>query len=138
MVDISITNTAILNGGDIQWEAKGVAGATIAAGDVLYIDTANSNILKLAQNDGTALEATIAGVALCDAVATQPVVYLKSGGTLTLNAVATAGETYIASNTAGGIAPVADISTNIVSYLGYGSATTTIKLNIVNTGVTHS
>ena len=138
MVDISITASSVANGGASEFEKKGVAGAAITAGEALYIDTANSNVLKLAQDDGTTLEATVAGISLCDAAIGQLVVYLASGGTLTINAVGTAGETYIVSATAGGIAPIADISTNIVSYIGYGISTTSLKLNIVNTGVTHA
>ncbi len=53
----------------------GVAGATITAGQYLYIDTANSNVLKLADANGTAVERVVAGVALHASLTGQPIKY---------------------------------------------------------------
>lgn len=140
MVDISVTAASVAPvAGSTTINKQYNAGATITAGQCVYLDTANSNVWKLAQDDGTALEAGSGGlgIALHGASSGQPLA-VATAGNVTFNAVLTAGETYIVSATAGGIAPVADISTNKVSYLGYGTTTTNLALMTRATGVTHS
>jgi len=116
--------------GDIQ---EGTAGATIAAGDILYIDTANSNVLKLAQCDGTALEATACGVALNAAASGQPVKYAKHGSEVTMGAAfaAAAGVPCFLSRTAGrsmNTLPSAVGGNDYVVFIGWSTATTRLKL----------
>ncbi len=116
----------------------GVAGAAITAGQPLYIDTANSNVLKLAQADGTALEATVAGVALHAAGTGQPVTYALTGSTINIGATTAKGMHYFASDTAGAVAPLADIATTAWYFSRIGYATTTggvFIVDIKNTGV---
>jgi hypothetical protein len=111
-----------------------VAGATIEAGNTVYVDTAASNVLKLAQADGTALEATVKGVALNGASTGQPCSVCTSGS-LNLGATLTVGTIYILSVVAGKICPAADIaSSSYMSILGVASAADNLKMVINNSG----
>jgi len=136
MADISITATSVIKGTGAVVK-NGIAGASITAGQTLYIDTANSDVLKLAVGNGTTLQSTVEGIALHAAASGQPIAYQK-GGALTLNAVLTAGKAYVASGTAGGIAPIADLTTGWkTSLLGIAGNTTSLQVQIINSGVTN-
>ena len=110
MADISITAASVLASATAL-TASGVAGATILAGQTLYIDTANSNVLKLADSNASALTATVCGIALHGAASGQPIKYVYEDSTFTPGATLTVGQTFAASATAGGIAPIADLTT---------------------------
>ena len=75
MADITITPGLVIPSSTATI-SQGVAGATITAGQVLYIDTANSNVLKLADTDASSLASTVAGIALCGASSGQIVRYV--------------------------------------------------------------
>lgn len=136
MADISITASAVLKGTNSIVD-NGIAGATITAGQSLYKDTANSDVLKLAIGNGTSLQSTVAGISLHAALSGQPIQYI-TGGNLTLNAVLTAGKLYVLSGTAGGIAPSADLATGWkTSLLGIAASTTNLTLKVTNSDVTN-
>lgn len=110
-----------------------VAGATIAAGQWVYLDTANSNVAKLAQSDGTVLEAAVAGMALNSASTGQPVT-IAIGGTVTVGSVVAAGVFYFLSSTAGNMELFTDVaSTEKESLLCYAISATVIYILIRNT-----
>jgi len=133
MADLSITAANVV--ADSVSKQEYTAGATITAGQALYIDTANNNVAKLAQADGTALEATVKGIALNGASSGQPVLVAVSG-TLDLGATLTVAAVYIVSATAGGICPVDDLaSSSYLSIIGVGTAADQITLGILNSGV---
>jgi len=136
MADLAITAASVVKGAGAT-TAQGTAGATIAAGMVLYADTANSSVLKPADANLSALAATVAGIALHAALVNQPIVYITAGP-LTVNAVLTAGKEYVASATdsVGAIAPIADLAAGwYTSLLGYASSTTVLNVNILNSGI---
>jgi hypothetical protein len=59
-----------------------------------------------------------------------------TGGTLTFNAALAAGQVYVVSTTAGGIAPVADMGAgDFVTVLGIGTSTTVLKIGIIQSAV---
>lgn len=131
MADISVTAASVAAGSNCITQS-GTAGASITAGQTLYIDTANSNVLKLADADLSSLGATVAGISLHAAASGQPITYAVAGN-MTFNAVLTAGKVYVNSATAGGIAPVADLTTNWrTSVLGVATTTTNLVLKIYN------
>ncbi len=136
MADLTITASQVLPVSDSTVQAQGTAGATITAGQALYLDS-STNTLKLAQADGTAAEAAIVGVALVGASSSQPVVY-ATGGDVTIGAGAAPanGTVYVVSATAGGICPTADVTTSGYrrSLVGTGIGSNKIRLHIVNTG----
>lgn len=136
MADISVTAASVLAGATAVVEHGAKAGATLTAGQVVY-KAASDGKLKLADNDNATSEIRSAyGITLNGAADGQPVSVLKKGP-LTLNAVLTAGTTYVLSATAGGIAPQADVASgDDVIILGVAKSTTVLEVNIVDTGVT--
>lgn len=135
MADLVITDTAVIaaTGSDIL---EATAGATITAGQTIYLDSSDSNSAKLADADASSATAACVGIALNGASDGQPVKYITYGN-LTLNAVLTAGVIYVLSGTAGGIAPSADLgSGDNVVILGCASSTTVLKVKLWNTGCT--
>ncbi len=116
-------------------KTTGVAGATITAGQPVYIDTTDSNKMKPCDVDASVLAATVAGIALHAATNGQPLSYITSGD-ITIGATVAVGVHYVASDPAGGIMPIADLdSGDYVSRLGYGISTTQIRLDIKNLGL---
>lgn len=136
MADLSVTVAEVQITTNTQ-RINGTAGATITAGQLLYLDV-SAGTYKLAQCDGTAEEATVAGLALHASLAGQPI-NMQVTGNFTVGATAamTVGENYWASDVAGSIQPDADVitSTWYRSYIGTASAAGVLKLNIQNTGV---
>lgn len=107
--DLSVTAASVLASATALTGA-GTAGATITAGQTLYIDASDSNKLKLADANASAATATVVGIALNGAASGQPVRYVYEDSTFTPGATLTVGEVYILSATAGGLAPVGDLA----------------------------
>jgi hypothetical protein len=134
MADITITPGSVLAYADVV-PRDGTAGATITAGQVVYIDTSDSNKLKLADCDSSATTATVAGIALTGGSTGQPIKWCSSGE-VTIGGTVTVGELYVLSGNAGGIAPEGDLaSLDYVSFLGIGTTTGRIRFSILNSGV---
>jgi hypothetical protein len=112
MTDIVITASAVVAGNGAQTKT-GTAGAAIAAGDIVYLDTATTGKWQLADSDAASAEArgqtSNIGVALNSAALNQPIV-VQTSGPVTLGAVLTAGQALYLSDTPGKLCPVADIS----------------------------
>lgn len=131
MVDLVITGTNVVpeSGAIVK---SGVAGATIAAGQPVYLDA--NNVLQLSDANLAAAN-KVAGIALNGAVAGQPVSYC-SRGPVTVGSVLTAAALYVLSSTAGAIAPVADLSsTEYTTVIGYAIDADSLFVLIVETGV---
>tara|TARA_R100000808_G_scaffold19496_1_gene42298 strand:+ start:14236 stop:14646 length:411 start_codon:yes stop_codon:yes gene_type:complete len=128
MADLTITAS------DVVPPATGVnagtAGEAILAGQSVYLDSTDSNKVKLADADNTAATAAAVGIAVNSAPkAGQPVSYVTLGD-LTVTS-ATVGEIYVVSGTAGGVAPEADLATNdYVTILGIGKTATSIAVKV--------
>lgn len=134
MADLAPTAGSVVADEGIS-KTEQIAGASIAAGDWLYMDTANNNVMKLAQADGTALEATVYGMALNTASIGQPVLVAR-GGDVDFGCTLTVAAVYILSATAGKICPVADLtSSSYLSIVGYGTAADNLHIAIQNSGV---
>lgn len=134
MADLIITATQIVPGSDAQL-AYGTAGATITAGQVVYLDS-TANTWKLFDANDSTLYTNVPGIALNGCSSTQALT-VQTGGSLTLGAGAapTLGLIYIASATAGGIAPSADLASGwMCVILGVGGATNTLKMRVYNSG----
>lgn len=127
MSDISITAGSVVAGSDAVTE-NGIAGASITAGQVVYLDS-STNKYGLADSDSaTAGIRAPRGIALNSASANQPLGVLRSGS-ITIGGTLTAGVAYYLSNTPGGICPVADVGAGEYSVL-LGLATSTTVLNV--------
>lgn len=141
MADYTITATEVTAGTGATVR-HGIAGATITAGQSLYLDSA-TDTLKLAQCDGTAAEATFVGIALNGGSSGQTIAYVAQGD-INLDTAAltgaTKGEVAVVSATAGGIAPNEDLATTqYVSIIGVMKTSNPGVLTVApnNTGVTH-
>ena len=133
-VDITVTAGSVVAGADASF-GTGTAGATITAGQPLYIDTANSNVLKTADANASLLTSTVAGIALHAASTGQPIKY-QTSGLITIGATVAVGTIYVVSDTAGGIMPAADLSTGeYVAIIGVATTTGIIKMGLNNSGV---
>lgn len=129
MAAIAITTTAVLASSSAQTATGGIAGATITQGQALYVDTSDSNKLKLADADsGSAGDAIRAGIqiALNAASAGQPVAYVTQDAALATGATTplTSGATIYLGTTAGAIT---------ATYADLGSGSTVVQLGVVNT-----
>lgn len=134
MADLSITAANVLKGSGAKL-ITGTAGATITAGQVVYLDSADDEY-KLADCDSaTAAVRTPAGIALHASLDGQPLTILTKGP-ITIGATIAAGVAYYLSATAGGICPVADLSSgDYPAVLGMGESTTVLEVDIQAPGV---
>ncbi len=134
MADLSVTATAVaLTSGDT---GAANAAATITAGQVVYLNA--SSLAALAQADGTALESTIAGIALNGGSTGQLITYAKTGAVINPGATLIMGDIYCASVTAGAVGRIEELaSTNYISVVGYPLSTSSLKIHIINTALQH-
>lgn len=130
MTAVALTAPTPGVGAQTQW---GTAGETIAAGKVVYLDTA-TNTYKLA-DAGALATAAAAGFALTGASANQPVKVLTDGPMQAATGL-TAGEAYFL-NTDGSIGLYADLTggTDYITYVGTASTTSTMVVRVHASGV---
>ena len=132
MADLSITAASVIAAPSAR-KQSGLAGATITAGQIVYLDPDDSRF-KLA--GATIAAVTSVFVALNGAASGQPL-QVATMGDVTFNAVLTAGTEYYLSTTAGGICPRADVVTgDAVILLGIARSTTVLKFKPIFSGVT--
>lgn len=134
MADLVITAANVAKGTGAT-TADGIAGASITAGQAVYLDS-STNTVKLADADTAGATAGVAvGIALHAAASGQPIKY-QTGGQITIGATVTVGRVYIVSSNAGGIAPDADALTGwYKTILGVGITTAIIAMGIQVSGV---
>lgn len=132
MADYVITKADVVPTADAVIK-RYTAGGAITAGKTVAISTTDSKAYQADATDATIDE--VKGIALNDATAGQPV-DVQQAGNITVSAVGTAGDAVVMSQTAGGIAPHADlVATNEVSIVGYFTTASNIKLAINNLGI---
>lgn len=133
MADLTITATSVIAASDAVTEIR-PAGAVTAAGQVVYLDT-TTDTYKLADTDSaTAAARSPRGIALNGGAIGQPIQIIRSGG-VTIGATVAVGVGYWLSGTAGGICPVADVAAgDYPVFLGIGTSTSAIKVNITEAG----
>ncbi|MDE3796982.1 hypothetical protein I7G59_06490 [Sinorhizobium meliloti] len=135
MADLVITSSSVVSGAGARIE-HGTAGATITAGQALYLDSAVTGKWQLADNNSaTAAVRTPRGIALNSASLNQPIA-VQTEGPITIGAALTAGVAYYLSDTPGGICPVADLLTGeYPTVLGLATSTTVLDIDIQSAGV---
>ena len=108
--DLSITANSFLPGANAKKDI-GIAGATLAIGQLIYLDSA-SQTWKLADANLSAAAASVSAIAASAGVSGQPFIYVYGDNDLTLGAtLSMTAPVYCLSATAGGICPAADLST---------------------------
>lgn len=107
MANLSVSSDNVVASSS-AWQVIGVAGVTITAGQLLYLDIDGTYKLAIAT---TLAEADFKGVALCNSSPGQPVVLARYDSDLDIgNASLDKGEIYCVSATvAGAVAPVSDL-----------------------------
>jgi hypothetical protein len=129
VADLSITATSVV-AGSTATIVRGTAGATITAGQVVYLDPTTGKYGLCDVNSATAAARSAAGIALHAASANQPL-SICTKGPLTIGATILAGVAYYASGTPGGIRPVADnVTGDYACLLGMGASTTVLNVDI--------
>ena len=132
--EIVVTATSVVKGTGATVEKSYLAGEAITAGQACYVKSDGK--LWKSQCDGTAAEATFAGIALNGAAAEQPVQMVVEG-LITIGATVVAGTIYVVGSVAGGICPWASLATpNYVSVVGYATTSGILFVKPINTGVT--
>jgi hypothetical protein len=129
MADLTITPANVLSGSGARIR-HGKAGATVAAGQTVYLDPVDQRF-KLADCDNaSAAVREVAGIALNGAANGQPLA-VQYDGEIALGAVMTAGVAYYLSPNPGGIAPVADLATgDFPVLLGIAESTSVLRIGI--------
>jgi hypothetical protein len=133
MADISITAANVVAGSDAVRES-GTAGATVTAGQLVYLDTSDMKF-KLADSNGAAALRVPNGIALNGASNGQPL-SVQKGGDITIGGTLTAGIPYFLSDTPGGLCPLPDIGAGEFScIIGIAKSTSVLAVNIQPSGV---
>ncbi len=115
-----------------------IYGATITAGQTLYLDAAD-NKYKLADANASSSTAAIKAVAMTPGVDTGYGIVAISGSIILVGTAAAVGTTYFVGQTAGSIVPHADLTTSdYTSRVGTAETTTQILLAIEATGIVHA
>lgn len=136
MADISITAASVAASANAK-KKRGIAGATITAGQPLYENGADAGKLYLADANASAQTAVVVGLALHGALAGQPIEYVYEdddytpGATLSLSVAADSG-VYVLSATAGGIGVMDDLAAGMYPVVLFvAKSTTKARLKIV-------
>lgn len=134
MSDLSITAANVVAGSGAR-TVDGTAGASVTAGQVVYLDS-STNTYKLADCDSaTAAVRSPDGIALHAAASGQPLEVLTRGP-VTIGATMTAGVAYYLSPNPGGICPVADVlSGDYPTIIGIATSTTVLDVLFHESGV---
>jgi hypothetical protein len=131
--DVSVTAAEVLKTSTTVI-IQGTLGATVTAGQTLYLDTTTSKY-KAADANGASPLYTVAGIALNGGGDGQPVSIAVSGD-IDPGFTVTVGTIYVLSETAGGIAPAADLTTGWRTVIiGIGTTASNLKIGIINSGV---
>jgi len=132
MADLSITaaNVGVTSGAVIELVQ---VGESVTQGQPAYKKALDGLYYKADANASSATAAAL-GVFLTPASTSGYALIVKSGSYLA-GATLTVGETYVVSATAGGIAPLSDVTTGwYVTILGVASSASTLALDIVRSG----
>lgn len=137
MAALTITAASVVKSATSNLDTSGIAGETITAGMPVYLKASDSKLWK-ALSGGTAAQADAIGIAMHAALAGQPLVIAKTGGTINIGATTAKTTTYMLGAAAGEVVPQADLASgNAIVRLGHATATDgTFIVDIKNTGAT--
>lgn len=134
MADLTITAANVQISANAEIAHKR-AGATITAGQAVYIAADTDRVMLADSNSATAEARVATGIALNGASSGQPCAVMTDGD-VTIGGTMTAGIFYYLSDTPGGICPVADVgSGEYPCTVGIAISTTVLRLNFESAGV---
>lgn len=107
-----------------------IAGEALSVGNLVYRKASDLKIYKADANSATAEVRVVYGIVVSAAASGAPCVVVTEDPALTLGATLTKGTAYVLSATAGGLAPLADMTTgDYVHVIAIGATTSTIAFN---------
>ena len=130
MADLTITaaNVGFTAEATVQFQ-KVTYGETVTQGQPLYLNTADNEYYK-ADANASSTTAAAAGIAILPGGDGEYGI-IATSGYIDLGATLAVGQTYCVSATAGGIAPLADLTTgDYPCILGIAETTGKLKINI--------
>lgn len=135
MADITITASSVAKGANAVIENK-FAGATITAGQSLYLDAEDGLVKLFDANSATVAARSLYGIALNGGATGQPIA-VQRGGTITIGGTAPSGVVFVGSAAnPGGICPSLDLTTgHYTNIVGIGQGNSQIKLGLLDGGV---
>lgn len=135
MAAVTVTAAEVLPLADTIIDKTRNFGATVTAGQAVYLDTSD-NEWKLADANLSAAASKLGGIAMNGGSDGQPAA-VAIGGTIDPGFTVTVGEIYVLGATAAGdINPVADLASGwYVNIVGVGITASILKLAIVNSEV---
>lgn len=138
MADITITAASVVPSSGAT-KIPGTAGATIAAGELVYKDAADSKYKLADGNSGTSGVRAVEGIAANSASAGQPISIITNDPDLAVGTHGvTIGEPLFLSNTPGKIMPYADIAAgNYTACVAMAKTSTTISFKVHAPNVVH-
>jgi hypothetical protein len=132
MAELTITESLVTTNNAVITYRSYLTSEAITAGEV--VTQASDSSVSLA--DSSVSTDSILGVALTAATGTDEYVVVAVGGEYIVGATLVAGEMYCLGPTPGKIGLFSDLaSSDYVRYLGYATDTTSLQLQINNTGV---
>lgn len=137
MADLSITAASVVASANATVYKNYNFGATVTAGQVVYLDANNLWQLKDANAAVTGnLVNSTTGITLVGGANGQPGTVAVKDSDFTPGATLTNGASYWASANAGAIAPVADVTTgNYATFIMVAKSTTKANLNPTGAGI---
>lgn len=136
MADITITAANVQQSASAE-KRTAVSAVAITAGQTVYKNAAG--LIALADANDTALIAAAVGVAINSCGAGQPVSYAVKDADFTPGGTVIAGDLYVVSATAGGIASSIDLAaSDYITQIGVGISASKIWLNPISTGAQHA
>jgi len=137
MADLSITAANVVGVSSIRTE-KVTAGETITAGQAIYKDAGDDNKAKLTDADASDAASVCDGIATHAALDEQPLV-IQTQGVINVGATLVVGEVYMASGTAGKIAPHGDFTTgDRATIIGIAETAANLRLHIRSSQTTRA
>ena len=110
-------------------------GATIAVGNPLYLDAADSKY-KLADANNTSAIATIRGIAITPGIADGYGYMATAGSIIMVGSTLAVGASYVVGQTAGSVVPESDlIAADYVAKIGTAATSTQMDLVITATNI---
>lgn len=136
MADISITAANVLASSGATIRREYLAGATITAGQVVYLNSSNQWVLADSNAGATGNGVNdLRGIALNGASSGQPLSVVTNDPAFTTGGTMVNGATYYTGNTAGAISNTVPTTGDYPTVLGLGISTTKINLQPFASGV---
>lgn len=139
MADVTIVANSVVAANANTTIARGIAGATITAGQAVWADPGANYQIKPAIATNVIQATNTLGIALNGAAVGQPIAYATAGD-VTFNSAFVQATVYVLSGAnAGGVAPSADLDsssgTNYGTVLGISTLATNLRVGLISSGI---